>query len=270
MNFKNYLILFAALTMGAIAFAGETKKIEDNSFLVEEAYNQEPGILQHIQSFQYMKDKTWGYTFTQEWPLPRQTHQFSYTLPVSRVLGPPSETGLGDLSLNYRYQLLLKEPFALAPRFSLLLPTGNYEKGLGRDAVGIQIGIPLSVEVAEKWVTHWNVGTTVTPRSREQGGARADTLGFNLGASAVFLAAQNFNMMLETVWTSVQNVVADGSTQRQSTFFLNPGVRFAINCKCGLQVVPGVAMPIGVGPSKGERGVFTYLSFEHSLWKAKE
>jgi len=37
----------------------------------------------------------------------------------------------------------------------------------------------------------------------------------------------------------------------------NPGF------KNGLQIVPGVAMPIGIGPSAGETGVFLYLSFEH-------
>jgi hypothetical protein len=31
----------------------------------------------------------------------------------------------------------------------------------------------------------------------------------------------------------------------------------------GLQIAPGVAVPIGVGPSRGERSLFVYLSFEH-------
>jgi len=38
--------------------AEEPKKIRDNSFLLEEAYNQEEGVIQHIQSLQYMKDKS--------------------------------------------------------------------------------------------------------------------------------------------------------------------------------------------------------------------
>jgi hypothetical protein len=40
-------------------------------------------------------------------------------------------------------------------------------------------------------------------------------------------------------------------------------VRWAFNFKSGLQVVPGVAVPFGVGSSAGERGLFLYLSFEH-------
>lgn len=39
----------------------EVKKIEDNSFLIEEAYNQEYGVIQHINSFQYnLRNKQWA------------------------------------------------------------------------------------------------------------------------------------------------------------------------------------------------------------------
>ncbi len=34
----------------------------------------------------------------------------------------------------------------------------------------------------------------------------------------------------------------------------------------GLDVVARVAAPIGVGPSRGERGLFLYLSFEHPIF----
>ena len=37
------------------SMAEEPKKIQDNSFLLEEAYNQEDGVVQHIQMFQYFK-----------------------------------------------------------------------------------------------------------------------------------------------------------------------------------------------------------------------
>ena len=49
--------------------------------------------------------------------------------------------------------------------------------------------------------------------------------------------------------------------------YLNPGIRWAYNFKNGLQIVPGIAMPIGVGPSSGERALFLYLSFEHPFRK---
>src|SRR5437762_13875886 len=56
--------------------------IQDNSFLVEEAYNQNFGVVQHISSFtRFWNSKDWVYTFTQEWPVPGgERHQLSYTL----------------------------------------------------------------------------------------------------------------------------------------------------------------------------------------------
>src|SRR2546421_8757857 len=80
--------------------------IQDNSFLMEEAYNQEEGVVQHINAFQRMRGGDWIATFTQEWPVPRLTHQLSYTIPWQRIAeGPGARSGLGDIGLNYRYQL---------------------------------------------------------------------------------------------------------------------------------------------------------------------
>src|ERR1051325_5092878 len=60
--------------------------IEDNSFLIEEAYNQEPGVVQHIFNATYVNDpknRGWTFSFTQEWPVFGQEHQLSYTIPSS-------------------------------------------------------------------------------------------------------------------------------------------------------------------------------------------
>ena len=131
---------------------------------------------------------------------------------------------------------------------------------------GLQVNIPLSVELNDTFVTHWNLGATYTPDSKEPGGSKADTTAFNYGASLIYLATENFNLMLEAAGTSSEVVQAGGGKQQEGTFFINPGVRFAINCKSGLQIVPGLSIPIGVGPSAGEYGVLAYLSFEHPLF----
>jgi len=264
---KIVLVLAFVAIVPLQAMAEETKKIEDNSFLIEEAYNQEAGVVQHIQMFQYLKkSKNWQYSFTQEWPVPDQTNQFSYSIPVVHMTDPANASGIGDIALNYRYQAVFQDKIALAPRFSVILPTGDYKKALGTDSVGLQVNIPLSVELSDKFVTHWNLGATYTPRSKEPGGAKADTTAFNYGASLIYLATENFNLMLEAAGTSGETVLPDGSRQEANTFFINPGVRFAINFKSGLQIVPGFSMPIGVGPSAGEFGGLAYLSFEHPLF----
>lgn len=260
--------LSAMLVLGSPVARGEqVGKIRDNSFLLEEAYNQEPGVIQHIQAFQYIKkDRSWNFTFTEEWPVPKETHQLSATVPVSRLNSDDTETGIGDILLNYRYQLVLKDPVALAPRFSLILPTGDDEKGLGDGALGFQTNIPLSVEICDRWVTHWNLGATYIPNARGPGGVRRNTTGFNYGASLIYLVSENFNFLVEAAGTSRESIRGDGLTIREESFFINPGMRFALNLKSGLQIVPGIGVPIGFGPSKGEYGVFLYLSLEHPVF----
>jgi hypothetical protein len=79
----------------------------------------------------------------------------------------------------------------------------------------------------------------------------------------IFLANPRLNFMLETSACNFQSVVGDGRTEWSKVRYMSPGVRWAFNFSSGLQIVPGVAMPIGIGPSAGERGLFLYLSFEH-------
>ena len=249
-----------------------TLAIQDNSFLIEEAYNQEFGVVQHIQTFQRLwNSKDWVYTFTQEWPVdPSPRHQLSYTL-VSLHSGEHPETsgGVGDFVLNYRYQATGsgKAKLAFSPRVSVLVPTGDYRRARGAGSTGIQTQLPVSLVVTKKLVAHWNAGATLIPNARNDSGARAATFGYNLGQSFIWLVHPRFNFLLETVFYRNEEVVAPGTTQWSSTLLLNPGIRWAYNFKNGLQIVPGVAVPFGVGPSSGEKGVFLYLSLEHPYRK---
>lgn len=253
-----------ALVLPLLGIAAEPKKIQDNSYLLEEAYNQEAGVVQHIQTFMYMKkSKDWIYSFTQEWPFPDETHQLSYTVPVLRLTDPSNASGIGDIALNYRYQAILKDGIALAPRLSVIMPTGDYRKGHGTGSVGIQTNIPVSLELSDRLVTHWNIGATYAAHSREPGGAKANITAFNYGASLIYLSTENFNLMLEAAGTTSEMVQPDGSKARERTFFINPGVRFARNYSSGLQIVPGISVPIGIGPSAGRYGIMFYLSLEH-------
>ena len=88
--------LLLAMVVQQPAAAAAPPPIADNSFLMEEAYNQEPRVVQHINALMRFNGE-WAYAFTQEWPVGSQRHQLSYTVPVT--------TGLGDLAINYRHQL---------------------------------------------------------------------------------------------------------------------------------------------------------------------
>jgi len=90
-----FILLFLAA-----APAWSQEPIKDNSFLIEEAYNQEWGVVQHISAFSRVEGGgEWVYTFTQEWPVPNERHQLGFTLPVLGLgSGPKSNTGLGDVA----------------------------------------------------------------------------------------------------------------------------------------------------------------------------
>jgi hypothetical protein len=245
----------------------EAPPIEDNSFLVEEAYNQGRGVVQHINTFSRARGSdAWMYTFTQEWPLLSQTHQLSYTVPIARNGdASPGATGLGDIAVNYRYQIGGGENvgFAFAPRLTVLVPTGASRRALGSGGTGFQVNLPFSAELPADFVAHSNAGATYTPRARDTFGNSAATRSFSLGQSVIWLAHPKLNLMLESSWTRAQDVAGPGQTARSTEFFISPGLRGAIDFASGLQIVPGIAFPFGVGVSRGERAVFAYLSFEH-------
>ena len=236
-------------------------QIQDNSFLVEEAYNQERGVVQHVSTFARPSDgNAWNYSFTQEWPLGGIQHQLSYTLAVQN---DPDGTGLGDVGINYRYQLL-GNPDAgaiFAPRLSLLLPTGSQEKGRGAGAVGFQANLPLSLVVSPLLVTHWNAGATIVPSAKNPTGPETTTASFNLGGSAIWLLHPSLNLLLEGVWLSTESVSV-GGTLRDEALLLNPGLRGAFNLG-SLQIVPGVAYTFDVSSNSEDDALFVYLSFEH-------
>lgn len=265
---KRLALILIFLSSQSLTLAQQPAPIADNSFLIEEAYNQEEGVVQHINTFTRQRGGDWAYTFTQEWPIRSIKHQFSFTLPIQKIdASLTSRRGIGDLALNYRYQLINRERVAVAPRFSLLLPTGNSQEELGAGALGYQVNLPLSVTHGKRIVTHWNAGATFTSSAKNVVGEKSDTTAYNLGQSFVVLVSPRFNLLFETVWNRDQAVVGPKLKANERSFFLNPGLRWAHNFRSGLQIVPGLSVPLGVGPSRGERGIFFYLSLEHPFKK---
>jgi hypothetical protein len=126
-----YLLIFLGSLLPTSARAQERPidGIEGNSFLIEEAYNQEQGVIQHIFNTTYTNDRQhrgWAFSFTEEWPLFSENHQISFTLPSYHLRDQgEKQNGVGDILLAYRYQLLLEGDNvpAFAPRFSVILPS---------------------------------------------------------------------------------------------------------------------------------------------------
>src|SRR5918992_1391429 len=224
---------FVAALLSALPAAAQeaAAPIQDNSFLIEEAYNQEAGVVQHINTFARDDDTgDWVYTFTQEWPLGSQRHQLSYTIPWLRFEdSADGDSGIGDVAVNYRLQLVGsgETPVAFSPRLSVLLPTGDEESGRGTGAAGLQANLPLSVVLGEQFVSHVNFGATFTPDAQSSEGHEADVTVYNLGQSFIWLARPKLNVMLELAYTSGEEVTARNVTEESNSFFISPGLRWA-------------------------------------------
>jgi hypothetical protein len=242
--------------------------IEDNSFLLEEAYNQPRGVVQHVTTFAGpVGGRGWAATFTQEWPLGGRVHQFSYTAAALRP-GDGHPARLGDLALNYRLETHNRRGVLVTPRASVVLPTGSARAGAGAGGVGLQTNLPVTLELTPRWSTHTNVGGTLVPRGQDAGGARTRAANVTLAQSVIWLARPTFNVLLETVWSRTATA-ADGGRAVDRQTIVSPGVRYAVNRPSGMQVVPGLAVPLVlVGPPgrvHAEPAVFAYLSIEHGF-----
>lgn len=238
--------------------------ISDNSFMLEEAYNQEARVVQHISGLIYTRpSKDWEYGLTQEWPmffLPHQEkHQLSYTLPYQWLHNGPS--GFGDVAVNYRYQWMADPAgYNVSPRFTVLLPTGDDNKGLGSGKMGYQIGLPVSKRLSAQWAAHVNVGMTMVP-GVDVGSKKKIQKAYNIGASAIWLVKSNLNVFVEYV--SVFEDEVDGtSLKNKGTHIINPGFCFAREIG-SMQVVPGLSVPLQLNGSSKTKQIFVYLSMEH-------
>jgi hypothetical protein len=251
--------------------------IEDNSFLIEEAYNQEPGVVQHIFTAHYNNDsrrRGWEFNFTQEWPILSQDHQFSYTIPSFHLVETGDrQHGVGDILLNYRYQLLEEGDIkpAFAPRFSLILPSGSRKRGTGDGVVGYEWNLPVSKKVTGELALHANFGVEYLPNVRAPlaNGSlsrKHSLLSYNVGASAIYAILPRLHLMLEWLGESEEDIDDNGKPQREFKPVLSPGFRTAIINQPELQIVTGAAAPVGLSRKANNYGVFLYLSVEHNFF----
>lgn len=246
-------------------------RIYDNSFLIEEGYNQEDGVIHHIQNFMYLQGRGWMYKLTDEWPVPTRKHQLSVTVPVIEHTSPDLGAGIGDVALNYRYQAILPkdESMAFAPRLTVIFPSGDYKKSYGYGAVGVQVGLPFSINIGKHFASNVSTSAIFTPGAKYANNVQQNAWDYYAGGNIIAILRPNFDMLVEVAYSNLDSIGDSLEHYREQTLLINPGLRGAINFKCGLQMVMGFAVPIGIGPSLGNYGPFFYLSFEHPLWKPK-
>jgi Putative MetA-pathway of phenol degradation len=205
-------------------------------------------------------------SFTQEWPIFSQLHQFSYTIPYVFVENSGPESGFADIRLNYRFQGLMETERtpAFAPRFSLVTPTGDADKGFGHGRLGYEVNLPFSKIVSDRWTLHFNAGGSVFLDAKGH-----DSWNYNLGASAIYAVSKDFNLMLESVAGWNEDVDLARRIDRTTTALISPGARYAFNLPNDLQIVVGAAVPIGLTSDSPDYGFFFYCSFEHPFMRTR-
>ena len=234
MHFLRALLILAATTSAhAQTTAPRPFEILDNSFLVEEAFNQEAGIFQNILLIQRSGSGTPSFEFTQEWPLGGPLHQLSYTVPIE-------DGRLTGLGLNYRLQLLSETASgpAFSPRLTVLLARGSDSEN------ALQLNLPVSKQFGDFYV-HANAGYIMTRGASPQPTA---------GGSLIYRVRPLINLMLESV-------VRAHEYDRQHSLILSPGIRAAINAG-DKQLVLGAAVPFGLLQQDEARSLLAYLSYE--------
>lgn len=232
--------------------------ITDNSFLVEEAFNQDPRIFQNIFMVTRTHSGDWDASFTQEWPVPGERHQLSVTLPFS----VESHLGaIGDVLINYRLQVSEEQHGhpAFAPRASVVLPSSVDGRELGLRGAGCQFNLPFS-ERAGAVYFHWNAGVTLLrdAATDAEGAPIAEWTSLPSGAGSVIVAVRPmFNLMLETVVQ--EEVLSSGSLGTTTTIV--PGFRTGWNIRPEHQIVIGIGVPLTAG-ARHDKAALAYFSYE--------
>jgi len=232
-------------------------EILDNSFLVEEAFNQEPGIFQNIFGVRATDGDGWEAAFTQEWPLFTQTHQFSYTV---GALGGDGAAGMADLMINYRWQAAMESASfpAFSPRVSLILATGDADRGFGSGGPGWQVNLPFSKQFGDTYI-HWNAGFTHIP-SADVGTVEHNLLSPHVALSGIYRLRPMFNVMLESV-VEWEHLVEGDAKRHEAAVTLSPGFRTGWNVG-DTQTIVGFAVPVSITGDSTSAGVFGYFSYE--------
>ena len=98
-----------------------------------------------------------------------------------------------NMRLNYRLQAFMEGKYtpAFAPRLSLVLPTGDSDKGFGTGVMGYEFNLPFSKIVSDRWTLHFNAGMSVFPNAHQS----HHLTNYNVGASAIYAVSRNFNLM---------------------------------------------------------------------------
>jgi hypothetical protein len=205
-------------------------KLVDNSFLLEEGFNQPINAVQFIQDY---NSRTNEFTHSGEIPMGSKGHQFSYLVAQDQKINP---------ILSYRFLSVSEPRVYLAHRFGVVVPVQD-------ERYGFEYKQAFTFVASDRWMYHWNFGLFHFPRYK------GETINsYNSGTSVVYYAQDNLNFLVEAYLETNQN---------QYRYIINPGLRYALNLDWQeTQIVPGMSFPISFEQDTENAGVLLYLSFE--------
>ena len=233
-----FLIVALVAALAPLAgLAGEAPLIETRNFVPEAGVNRSDAALQYNVFF---LGSELAHEITHEWAA-GAAHQISYTI----ALFTAGRTGLGDAAINYRYQLAggAESRFAVAPRATLLLPTRS--RALGDPVKALQLVLPVTAVLGRRLVSHTNAGFTW------YGSAPDNEL--QLTQTFALAASDRVNVLLDAAYTRTGTGEHD--------IVVRPGLQFAFSAGPGLQIAPGIAVPV----NGSSRGVMVFLALEQLL-----
>jgi hypothetical protein len=236
-----------AIVLGAPAAAqagGEEPEIEVSGLLVEEAYNQEAGQLQQIVRAVAPRGGGWSAEYTQEWPVFSERHQ------LDLELGLDGDEGITSLGAGWRFLVTGGEdaPFTLSPGVEA-------EWSREEDEWEGGIEIPASLKLGEALTSNTSLGVSF---GLSDGISKP---AWTVGEGVFWRATPRLNALVEAQWARGGEPILPGDGE--TSLLVSPGLQYAVVLSENVQVVPGIAVPIGVGPSGGERALLIYFSVEH-------
>lgn len=244
--------------------------LQSNDLLVETPYTQERGEVQHTFRLGRTRAETWAATFEQEWPLWSAKHQLSFTVPSQLGRNDAGARGFGDVTVEYAYQLIgnNESRVTLTPKLGVSFPTGKVAQELGIGAPGVEVSVPVGVQLTPSFGMVSNVAASTFGKAVNSEGERYRYKRLEAGHSFVWYARPRFNALLEAKWERAIAVEDAGERQRRDEFFVAPGIRWA-HLWGKAVIAPGISFPIGVGPSRRDRGVIFSLVIEHGFGKRR-
>ena len=186
--------------------------------------------------------------------------------------------GIGDILLNYRYQALEEGEVkpAFAPRFSLILPTGNRDAARAMAWSAINGRLPFSKKLGPRFAPNANFGVNLScPRVRSAWAAARGTLSprhslvtYNVGAQRDIRAIAAVSPDARVDWRA---------PRKASMMRARPGGHSCRHCLPGFRDGGGERgeiagrrrrwrCPIGLNHKADNHGAFLYFSIEHNLF----